>query len=975
MSRSRRSAKRVRLVSFETDGSGATVREGGLLGPEAAAQWRATQEHRRGISAQLSDQRASRSTSPQPGNASPTASWDGDNVRMGLEDLENEHLEAAAASQELVDAFILLNRTDRFRNSSSHNWGARRARARYNWLSQLEPLVDSYLSFIHRAPTSGAPEPVLYPQHGVPAEDLRTHPRACIHLVDISGVYRVPLSAFSARPQLNAALLEHGYLGATPVRPAIAFSIRTLLLFGRLRIRARTGKHNFARVLCDLHNITFTRSFRNRLSDAVDAIATIQRRVDQLVAAELGRGESWRMTDACPACAYQCVGEPSLAFARQFALDGNNSMKRFIKSGSALDNAFPFRYFLTRDEVDLCKNEVRGQHTRAAATADPAAEIDAAGGREGECSERWRNARPESEKTASWEELDETGIFVCVCRHGFVVIATDMWRSGELAKYPLSIIKTLIDKFGCEGKLEVGYDIGCAHASTAANASFGQRVQDIVRFVVGSFHGHAHNRLCQLRFHPRYVIGSGREDFEGCERLFSVNNFIASLVRHATRYHRHELIEASFAAWDADKYASIGSLLHGKLLDAKKKISEHASDEDQRRANPQYTDDFFIALLADEREYLAGHAAVPQAALDEQLAEEYSAALRRWWSACASRDALGAPFVNHGAAQGNVDVRKWLAVQRKVQSSEADLQRYEERLGIEAHERWTTDSPAYIDAVAAKKLRTYNDALDALERGVADRLAVLEKLNKRETGYKLRREIAKNATRRGSALATALQKYNDAARALDPPRQTLTHEEVFNIAFLADFPVLRPDVADRPWAQRAIRQLTTAWSETARAREELARIRVECARVRAWIRDEEPLLDAHVRRLEDSTLLRNRLLAKELDVRAQLRYHEHSTILHDLAQLDRADGFEEARGPGLRPLQHPELARAIRPALRVARAPLTTAILDGLERTPQLPSNVDGGYDSESSHAGSILDEVQGEDMDGFFSAVHEIVS
>ncbi|EJD38128.1 hypothetical protein AURDEDRAFT_29065, partial [Auricularia subglabra TFB-10046 SS5] len=163
--------------------------------------------------------------------------------------------------------------------------------------------------------------------------------------------------------------------------------------------------------------------------------------------------------------------------------------------------------------------------------------------------------------------------------------------------------------------------------------------------------------------------------------------------------------------------------------------------------------------------------------------------------------------------------------------------------------------------------RTYNDALDVLERAIVDRLAVLAKLNQRGTGYKLRKEIAKGATRRGAALTTALQTFNDAARALDPPRPTLSREEIFNIAFLSDFPVLRPEVANRPWAQPSARQMITAWAETARAQEEITRIRVEGTRVRAWIRDEERLLDEHVARLEKSDVIRNRLLAKELDHR------------------------------------------------------------------------------------------------------------
>ncbi|EJD36761.1 hypothetical protein AURDEDRAFT_188288 [Auricularia subglabra TFB-10046 SS5] len=884
---------------------------------------------------------------------------------MDLDGGPDEYAQAADSSQRIVDAFMEMSRSNFFFGSSSHNWSQRRARTQYNWFAQRDDLADAYLAFTHSAKASGAPQPTVYPEYTVPAEDLKTRTRGSIHLVDISGVYRVPFSVFPPSQHTNVALLRTGYLGSAPVRPSIAFSVRTLLLFERLRVRARTGKHNFARVLCDLHNITFTRTFRNRLADAIDASLAIRRHVDALVDAKLGRGGDWRITDGCMACSYRCVGEEPLTFARQFALDGNNSMKRFITSGMTVEAPFPCRYMKTREDVDQFKNETQRQRSRTAESSGEAEYHDS------ECTDRWKNARPESEKTASWDALDETGVFVCLCRHGFIVMATDMWRSGELAKYPLSIVKSLIDLFGHEGKLEVGYDIGCAHSTTARNSSFGADVERLVRFVVGSFHGYAHNRLCQLRFHPRYVVGSGREDFEGCERLFSVNNFIAALIQHATRAHRHELMEAAFAVWDSEKYASIGSLLLAKYQDAKAKICEHQDEETQRQQDPRYSDDYMRSLLSDERDYLAGKTS-DQADVDAELARDYSAALKRWWKACADKEKIGVPFIQYGAADTS-NTRKWLGAQRRVLNCENDLQAYEARLGIEAHERWTENSDAYVAALSSKKLRTYNDALDALERCVVDRLAVLAKLNQRGTGYKLRKEIARGATRRGAALTTALQSYNDAARALDPPGQTISREEVFDIAFLSDFPVLRPDVAGRPWAQRPMRQTITAWAETARAREEHVRIRVECTRVRAWIRDEERLHDEYVANLERSTVLRDRLLAKELDRRAQLLFQVHTGILEDLRRLDEADGLPEPRMPGLRPVQHPDAARAVRAPTRQMRPPLPTETLSPGAQVNQAADEMDTMELSDSSRAPSELDELEGQNLDGLFSAVQEI--
>jgi hypothetical protein len=47
------------------------------------------------------------------------------------------------------------------------------------------------------------------------------------------------------------------------------------------------------------------------------------------------------------------------------------------------------------------------------------------------CAARWTNMA--NEVTARmWGVFDETGIFLALCRHGFVLLVADMVRSGEL---------------------------------------------------------------------------------------------------------------------------------------------------------------------------------------------------------------------------------------------------------------------------------------------------------------------------------------------------------------------------------------------------------------------------------------------------------------------------------------------------------------------------------------------------------------
>ncbi|KAJ7433959.1 hypothetical protein B0H11DRAFT_1758215 [Mycena galericulata] len=156
-----------------------------------------------------------------------------------------------------------------------------------------------------------------------------------------------------------------------------------------------------------------------------------------------------------------------------------------------------------------------------------------------------------------WSIFDETGVFLALCRHGFVLLVADMVRSGELAKYGLAIFDALMDAFGADSGL--GYDIGCGSETTIKNSPLGPKAS-LLRFkmLVGAFHGHAHNRKCQLRFLATYVKGLGLEDLEGCERLFSRSNALSKSVRYASVFHRRQLIATYLEHLDTfETYANL----------------------------------------------------------------------------------------------------------------------------------------------------------------------------------------------------------------------------------------------------------------------------------------------------------------------------------------------------------------------------------------------------------------------------------
>ncbi|KAG1800235.1 uncharacterized protein HD556DRAFT_1207086, partial [Suillus plorans] len=119
--------------------------------------------------------------------------------------------------------------------------------------------------------------------------------------------------------------------------------------------------------------------------------------------------------------------------------------------------------------------------------------------------------------------FDESGIFIAACRHRFVLLACDMIQSRELAKYPLAIIKKLLAVYGKNGGC--AYDIGCTFSKTLSNSSLGTQAHELdFRLMMGAFHGHTHNRRCQLNWHPMYIPGIGHTEGKGCEHIVSSSN-------------------------------------------------------------------------------------------------------------------------------------------------------------------------------------------------------------------------------------------------------------------------------------------------------------------------------------------------------------------------------------------------------------------------------------------------------------------
>jgi hypothetical protein len=225
-------------------------------------------------------------------------------------------------------------------------------------------------------------------------------------------------------------------------------------------------------------------------------------------------------------------------------------------------------------------------------------------------------------------------------------------------------------------------------------------------------------------------------------------------------------------------------------------------------------------------------------------------------------------------------------------------------MGIER--RWDPSSSEYLETLGYMSTRTYQRALEELQRLVIQRLFELHKMNISATGncvyyfiprdlpthtaYHMRTHIAKALQSRCKAIRNAVKTYNAAAAQLDPPRPSISWEHVSHINFLEEFNLLhntRQDIREKRWSQPAIRELMKSFQRVKRAREEIERCNVAVRRLYTAILDEN---DKFGEALSQPQLTASPVIGAVKDF-TDRRRRVNSLLLAKLEHLGRSQGF------------------------------------------------------------------------------------
>ncbi|KAJ7787126.1 hypothetical protein B0H14DRAFT_3095486 [Mycena olivaceomarginata] len=651
---------------------------------------------------------------------------------------------------------------------------------------------------------------------------------------------------------------------STLLHPTVVVTVRALELFRVMQLRCpRLSVQAFTRGLCDLHSVAPRPYLGSQFSTAFDTYLSIRAEVDK------------RVKNSCPACLYKLEGEPRLPRAFISTMDGNNSLKRFwrrehvhvLVDGAPISGALkqrpsnrqppdepqyvsvpgaskerrdnrqaPGDHYLSRAEVDEWAKDEVDELMRGFVPGAGEDEDEGAG-----CEERWENMK-EDVTARAWGMYDETGIFPALCRHGFVLVVVDMVQSGELSKYGFAVLNHLISVLG---EVTMGHDIGCKTAKMVkAHPRLGPlAAKNNFKSVVGAFHGLGHGRLCSICNMSMYVNGMGLEDCENCESYFAKSNALASITRYSTVFHRQQAIATYMKHTDlCDAYQGLTIVIGNKYRRAlKMKRGLPALQEAMRSLNVP-TRDVFEAWLEQEKRFL--RLLTKEPLQETQEMEYYQKLVNFYTSECVSL-----------TAAASMKQTRRLETQRRhayelVSKSLAPVQDLELRLGITS--RWVAGDEDWIKAVEMVGKRRYQRALDQLQGLVVARMFELCKMNMSGTGYKLRKHIAKSLQVRSRAVKTALERYNAAAAAMNPPKPQLAWEKVVEYAFLAEFDLLREgreDIRAEPWALPAGRAAMDQHFKMVRAEEEIQRLNDEIPRLITYMADEREFLVYQEQRL------------------------------------------------------------------------------------------------------------------------------
>nr|XP_055057891.1 uncharacterized protein LOC129442074 [Misgurnus anguillicaudatus]XP_055057892.1 uncharacterized protein LOC129442074 [Misgurnus anguillicaudatus] len=321
--------------------------------------------------------------------------------------------------------------------------------------------------------------------------------------------------------------LFHSFEAMKTAAPGMSVKAFTAMLDQRTRQFGRTGKVNVDAFQRSFLQYVYCNSEKNQL---------------------LGKEPF-----VCPACSPDMLA---------VSVDGNRKLYRFQKKTQSEEPGFFDGVFLAQDsEVSNFVEEVRGAVKNIAGKAM--------------CGEsHWRAAR-ETSKQAN--KLDEEGVEIAVCRHGFLLKGLNMYR-GEIFAYPMFLQNQFQDA------TFLAMDVTCRYVPYLEKVSEAlTHLQPLrkMKHCLSVMHAKAHNTKCEILWNARNQEGAGTTLGEEVEQVNSFLSRCALTTKYMTKSVRTDMLTVHASGWNRRKENG----LHIALSSRFKKTIEKTLDATESLKN------------------------------------------------------------------------------------------------------------------------------------------------------------------------------------------------------------------------------------------------------------------------------------------------------------------------------------------------------------------------------------------------------
>ncbi|CAL8294689.1 unnamed protein product [Arctogadus glacialis] len=282
----------------------------------------------------------------------------------------------------------------------------------------------------------------------------------------------------------------------------------------------------------------------------------------------------------CPACTPEMLA---------VSVDGNRKLYRFRRNGSSGDHAFFEGLFVAEDSavsgfVDMIQKAVKKTQGR------------------GTCGDSQWTAARETSRRAS--KLDEEGMEVAVCRHGFLLKALNMYR-GEIFAYPMYLQKELMP-----AKAQFfAMDVACKYWPYLEKvASVLPALQELTTMkpFLSVMHARAHATKCEIKWSGRNQEGAGTTAGEEVEQVNSYLSRCALTTKYMSKAARLDMLTLHAMLWNHKKGDSLHQALSTRYVKTCQRLLEETAMLAELKTQLHCSDEMVSQWISDVMEWAAG---------------------------------------------------------------------------------------------------------------------------------------------------------------------------------------------------------------------------------------------------------------------------------------------------------------------------------------------------------------------------------